>query len=203
MIARIFGTLISKSVQQVVVDTQGVGYRIVVPLTTFYDLPEEGELVTLHIYTHVKEDAISLFGFLTPGEREIFQVMISVSGIGPKLGLNILSGISPAELMTAIVQGDLRRLVAIPGVGKKMAERLILELKDKVHKMPPAAAVSPQEIGARQMDVLMEDALSALINLGYKQGPAKEALDRVLEDSTAREASLNEVLKGALKILAG
>jgi len=203
MIARICGTLISKSLQEVIVDTQGVGYRIVVPLTTFYELPDEGESVTLHIHTHVKEDAISLFGFLTPGEREIFQVMISVSGIGPRLGLNILSGISPAELMTAIVQGDLRRLVAIPGVGKKMAERLILELKDKVHKMPPVAAVSPQEIGVRQMDALMEDALSALVNLGYKQGPAREALERVLEDRNAQEASLNEILKGTLKILAG
>jgi Holliday junction DNA helicase RuvA len=203
MIARISGILIKKSVQGVIVDTNGVGYRIVVPLSTFYELPEDGEPVVLHIHTQVKEDAISLFGFLTPEERDIFEVIISVSGIGPRLGVNLLSGISASELMTAIVEGDLKRLVSIPGVGKKMAERLVLELKDKVLKMMPSPDARPAKIGMQPTEALKEDALSALMNLGYKNAAAKEAIDRIMQEVQGDAATLDVVLKGALKILAG
>jgi holliday junction DNA helicase RuvA len=203
MIARISGTLIQKNVQSLVVDTQGVGYRVTVPLSTFYELPELGAAVVLHIYTQVREDAISLFGFLTPEERDIFEVIISVSGIGPRLAINILSGISASDLMTAIIQGDLKRLVGIPGVGKKMAERMVLELKDKILKMHPTRAVPAVSAGSRRLEALMEDALSALINLGYKNVAAKEAVDQVVRDCPPERVSLDVVLKGALKILAG
>jgi Holliday junction DNA helicase RuvA len=203
MIARISGILIQKSVQSLVIDTQGVGYRVTVPLSTFYELPELGAPVILHIYTQVKEDAISLFGFFTPVERDIFEVIISVSGIGPKLAVNILSGISAPDLVKAIIQGDLKRLVGIPGVGKKMAERMVLELKDKILKMHPIQSVLPAATGNQRLEVLREDALSALINLGYKNAAAKEAIDKVVQDRPPDRATLDVVLKGALKILAG
>jgi holliday junction DNA helicase RuvA len=203
MIARISGILIQKSVQSLVVDTQGVGYRVMVPLSTFYELPEHGQPVVLHIHTQVKEDAISLFGFLTPEERDIFEVIISVSGIGPKLAVNILSGISALELMTAIIQGDLKRLVGIPGVGKKMAERLVLELKDKILKMHPIQALPPAAMGNQRIEAIREDALSALINLGYKNTAAKEAIDKVLQSAPPERTTLDVVLKGTLKMLAG
>ena len=135
MIARISGILIYKSVSHVVVDACGVGYRIFVPLTTFYELPETGQLATLNIYTHVKEDAIHLFGFHTFEDQGIFQMLISIAGIGPKLAMNILSGIPAREFVKAVTQGNMSRLVAIPGVGKKMAERMIVELKDKMLKV--------------------------------------------------------------------
>jgi holliday junction DNA helicase RuvA len=202
MIARISGTLIHKSVQYLVVDTQGVGYQIMVPLTTFYELPEVGHTVTLHIHTQVKEDAISLFGFLSHGEREAFQVLISVSGIGPRLAMNILSGISVPELMTSIIQGDLKRLVGIPGVGRKMAERLILELKEKVMKMQPSQVLTPAGTGTQRIEALKEDALSALTNLGYKNTAAKDAVDQVMQEESREKLTLDVLLKGALKLLA-
>lgn len=203
MIARISGILIQKNVQSLVIDTQGVGYRVTVPLSTFYELPEHGQPVILHIHTQVKEDAISLFGFMTPAERDIFEIIISVSGIGPKLAVNILSGISARDLMTAIIQGDLKRLVAIPGVGKKMAERLVLELKDKILKMQPMQAAPPVTTGAQRLEALKEDALSALMNLGYKNTAAKEAIDMIMQEEWMETATLDVILKGALKILAG
>jgi len=203
MIARISGILIQKSVQSLVIDTQGVGYRVTVPLSTFYELPEHGQTVILHIHTQVKEDAISLFGFLTPEERDIFEVIISVSGIGPKLAVNILSGISAADLVKAIIQGDLKRLVGIPGVGKKMAERMILELKDKILKMHPIREVPPAAMGNQRLDALKEDALSALMNLGYKNTAAKEAVEKVVRDGPQECVTLDVLLKGALKVLAG
>lgn len=204
MIARLSGTLVEKNFQSLVVDTHGVGYRVTVPLSTFYELPEVGETVVLQIHTQVKEDAISLFGFLTSEERDIFEVIISVSGIGPKLAVNILSGISAPELMTAIIQNDLKRLVAIPGVGRKMAERLVLELKDKILKMQPVQEAPAPTMGAGRLEMLKEDALSALENLGYKHAAAKEAIEKVLkEEDTAEAAAFDVILKGALKVLAG
>jgi Holliday junction DNA helicase RuvA len=203
MIARISGTLIQKNIQSLIIDTQGVGYRVTVPLSTFYELPDLGAAVVLHIYTQVREDAISLFGFFTPEERDIFEIIISVSGIGPRLAVNILSGIAAVDLMTAIIQGDLKRLVGIPGVGKKMAERMVLELKDKILKMHPAQPAPAATVGSRRLEALMEDALSALINLGYKNTTAKEAVEKVVRDCPPERMSLDVVLKGALKILAG
>jgi Holliday junction DNA helicase RuvA len=139
MIARISGILVEKSVTHCVVDVQGTGYRIFTPLSTFYELPDIDQTVVLRIHTHVREDAISLYGFLTETERAVFQMMISVSGIGPRLAVNILSGITAGEWIQAVAGENLRRLTGIPGVGKKTAERMILELKDKVAGLERAA----------------------------------------------------------------
>jgi Holliday junction DNA helicase RuvA len=155
MIARISGILIQKSVPQCVVDVHGAGYRVFVPLSTFYELPEEGQTVILHVHTHVREDAINLYGFLTKEEREVFQLLISVSGIGPKLALNILSGIAAGDLVKAVIGEDLKRLTGIPGVGKKTAERMILELKDKAARMgnePVYAGIVAGKTGEKVKD---------------------------------------------------
>lgn len=203
MIARICGVLLYKSPTHVIVDTQGIGYRVFVPLTTFYELPDAGEAVTLSVHTHVKQDAINLFGFYTQEERDIFQLMISVSGIGPKLAMNILSGISAGELIRAVSQGNLSRLVSIPGVGKKMAERLVLELKDKFLKLSAPEEAGKTRTGITQAELMQEDALSALVNLGYKRDTARGALDRVMSDATETTVTLDILLKKALRILAG
>src|SRR5512138_500374 len=141
MIARLSGTLIEKTVIQCVIDVHGVAYRVLIPLSTFTELPEIGQPTVIHVHTHVREDAIHLYGFHVPAEREVFELMISVSGIGPKLAVNILSGITPEELIRAVKEDDLRRLTAIPGVGRKTAERMVLELKDKAARIgwEPAA----------------------------------------------------------------
>ena len=159
-------------------------------------------MVTLHIHTHVKQDAISLFGFYTQRERELFQLMISVSGIGPKIAMNILSGISANDLLQAISSGDLGKLVSIPGVGKKMAERLILELKEKVIKKMIAENIPAVDSHHKDSEIVKEDALSALVNLGYKSNAAKDALDKVLQ-AAEQELAMDQLLKKTLKILAG
>jgi Holliday junction DNA helicase RuvA len=200
MIARISGLLIYKSISHVIVDAHGIGYRIFVPLTTFYELPDSSQPVTLHIHTHVKEDAINLFGFNSCEEKRVFQLMISVSGIGPKLAMNILSGISARELIVAVSQGNLNRLVRIPGVGKKMAERMILELKDKMIKIDSYEMVD-KDMNDLSMDDMKGDALSALINLGYKNQAAKSALAKVI-DEFPEPMTLEILLKRTLKILA-
>ena len=202
MIALIKGKIAYKGISHVVVDTQGVGYRIFIPLTTFYELPELGHMVTLHIHTHVKQDAISLFGFYSLQERDLFQLMISVSGIGPKIAMNILSGISVNELLQAISGGDLGKLISIPGVGKKMAERLILELKEKVIKKMIAENIPAADHQQKEGEIVKEDVLSALVNLGYKSNVAKEALDKALQTADG-ELALDQLLKKTLKNLAG
>jgi len=200
MIARIKGILIYKSVSHVIVDAHGIGYRIFVPLTTFYELPETGQSVSLNIYTHVKEDALHLFGFHTPEDQSIFQMLISVSGIGPKLALNILSGIPAREFMRAVTQGNLSRLVAIPGVGKKTAERMVLELKDKFLKMDIGGIMAESPTGRERDEDIKEDALSALVNLGYKSATATKVVDKIVAESSG-ELSLDILLKEALKNL--
>lgn len=202
MIARIKGTLIYKSVSHVIVDAHGIGYRIFVPLTTFYELPETGQPVNLNIYTHVKEDALHLFGFHALEDQGIFQMLISVSGIGPKLALNILSGIPAREFIRAVTQGNLSRLVAIPGVGKKTAERMVLELKDKILKIDLGEIAEEGSPGRERDDAMKEDALSALVNLGYKNAAAKTAIDKVVAE-TSGDLSLDILLKEALKSLSG
>jgi Holliday junction DNA helicase RuvA len=200
MIARITGILIFKSVSHVIVEAHGIGYRVFVPLTTFYELPETGQPVILNTYTHVKEDALQLFGFHTLEDQGIFQMLISVGGIGPKLALNILSGIPAREFIRAVTQGNLGRLVAIPGVGRKTAERMVLELKDRMLKIdftPMAPEGAPD--GDRS-DTVKEDALSALVNLGYKQVAARKAIDQVVAGSSG-DLSLHVLLKEALKRL--
>ena len=201
MIARISGTLVHKSPAYLIVDAHGVGYRIFIPLTTFYDIPDLGQTVTLSVHTQVKQDGINLFGFYTSEEREIFQLLLAVNGIGPKLALNVLSGIAAGELIQALSEGNLKRLVGIPGVGKKMAERIILELREKALK------IWDQDVSLRvRADLpaadLREDALSALINLGYKSPLASEALDKVIRQFPAG-LTLDLLLKNALKVLSG
>ena len=201
MISRLSGTLIEKSVTQCVVDVHGVAYRVLIPLTTFYELPEIGQPVVIHIHTHVREDAIHLYGFHVPEEREVFELMISVSGIGPKLAVNILSGIAAGELIRAVTEGDLKRLTGIPGVGRKTAERMILELKDKAAKIgwePSPGAADTVKSGRQVKD----DALSALVNLGYRGSTVKEVVDRIIRDAQ-EPPSLDRVLKQALRVLAG
>ena len=202
MIALISGKIAYKGISHVIVDVQGVGYRVFIPLTTFYELPEAGQIITLHIHTHVKQDAINLFGFYSIQERDLFQLMISVSGIGPKMSMNILSGISARELLNAISGGNVGKLINIPGVGKKMAERLILELKEKVVKKMMTEKATEAGIQHDDGDIIMEDVLSALVNLGYKNNVAREALDKALHSSD-EEMGMDKLLKKTLKILAG
>jgi len=201
MIARIQGILLEKSLTSVTLDVGGVGYRVFVPLTAVCDLPQPGQVLALHIHTHVREDAIQLFGFAAPSERDLFQMMIAVSGIGPRLAMNILSGIAPGELVAALSRGDVVRLVRIPGVGRKMAERMILELRDRILKSGFAAGEQTEK-PAEGPPALEEDVLSALINLGYKEATARKALETAARE-VPEPGSLDGLLKGALKILSG
>jgi Holliday junction DNA helicase RuvA len=200
MIALLRGELVYKSVDHVIIDTGGVGYRLFIPLSTFYALPEAGE-VRLLVHTHVREDALLLFGFFTAAEKEMFATLIGISGIGPKLALNILSHIPVPELQAAVLAGDLKRLSALPGIGKKTAERLILELKDKIG--PVSGSSAGQAPAARQSGRApadpLADVLSALVNLGYKDTQARKILETM---EIGAEASMEAILKGALKILA-
>lgn len=197
MIAMLTGQLAYKSLDHVIVDVQGVGYRLSVPLSTFYSLPEEGT-VRLHVHTHVREDALLLFGFLTPAEKELFAILLGVAGIGPKVALNLLSHSPATELARAIVGGDVKRLSALPGIGKKTAERLILELKDKLARSAPLPTASEALLPLSAAADPCDEALSALVNLGYKEPLARKAMES-LEISPS--ASLEEILKGALKVL--
>ncbi len=193
MIAQISGRLAQKIPGEIIVDVGGVGYQVFIPLNVFYRLPEVGASVSLQIFTHVREDAIQLFGFQDPGEKQLFLLLLSVSGIGPRLAVNILSGIAVEELARALKEGDQVRLVAIPGVGRKLAERMIVELKDKLATLAPAAPASAKQDGGSQ---LMLDAVSALVNLGYKRTEAEQRVGEVLKRG---ESSLENVLKEALR----
>jgi holliday junction DNA helicase RuvA len=197
VIASLSGTLLEKSVQRLIIDVGGVGYDVQVPLSTFYAAGEPGGRITLRIHTHVREDAIQLFGFVTVLELELFLKLIGVNGIGPKVGLAILSGIESAELVRAIRQSDLARLTKIPGVGRKTAERLILELKDRL----PQTADSDLTRMTAPSDDLRDDLLSALGNLGYQAASAERAIDKALAGVSDR--AFEPVLRSALKILAG
>lgn len=193
MIAQLSGTLLEKHLQRLVVDVAGVGYEVLVPLSTFYAIGDPGARVGLRIHTHVREDALQLFGFATALEQALFQRLISVSGIGPKLALAVLSGIEPPDLVRAIGRADLARLTRIPGVGRKTAERLVVELRDRLPDIDGAAA--PEE-DARGQSV-RDDVLSALANLGYQRSGAEKAVDKVLSRGAPQdfEAALREVLR--------
>lgn len=196
MIARISGKLLEKQAGRIVVDVGGIGCEVFIPLSTYYELGEEESRVTLHVYTYVKEDALSLFGFLSPREKALFTQLIQISGIGPKLGVTILSGLPVDEFVEAVVRRDLVRLNSIPGVGKKTAERIVLELKSKLAKlMPEAAAGTAGPAGAVQNDVV-----SALVNLGYAKNVAEKAVSRAAGEGAQEFESL---LKGALKKISG
>jgi Holliday junction DNA helicase RuvA len=197
VIAHLSGRLLRKSPQEAVVDVQGVGYRVFIPVSTFYRLGDEGTPVSLLIHTHVREDALSLFGFESSGERVLFEKLIEVAGIGPKLALNILSGIEAPELIEAIRSQDLARLTRTPGVGKKTAERLVLELKDKL----PALALAGQVTVATSPSPAKEDLLSALANLGYSRGEAEKGVDRALRDD--EHGRFEDLLRRSLRILSG
>ena len=200
MIAHITGQLFSKSTQSIIIETGGIGYEVFVPLSTFYSLPEKQEKVNLHIYTHVREDALFLFGFNTILEKNLFLMLISISGIGPKLSLNILSGIGPNDLLEAMASGDAVRLQAIPGVGKKTSERIALELKDRAAKALDRVETPPTPIPEGGEKRLLDDALSALLNLGYSPKMAKPAVDKAR--SLDKEISLENLIKETLRILA-
>ena len=167
MISHLRGRLLEKQPNRVTIDVQGVGYDAHVPLSTFYGLPEPGNEISLRIYTHVREDALLLYGFSTRLELQLFERLISVSGIGPKLALAVLSGIEPNDLVTAIKQSDIARLTGIPGIGKKTAERIGLELKDKLAALVPAELPASAAGAAPTGESMRTDLLSALINLGY------------------------------------
>lgn len=199
MIARLAGTLVEKHPSRLIVDVGGVGYDVLVPLSTFYGLGDPGADVTLRIHTHVREDVIALYGFASSLEQGLFERLISISGIGPKLALAVLSGIDPAELVRAIRTQDVARLTRIPGVGKKTAERIGLELKDR---MPHAARAPGGDVeAAPPEDALREDLLSALANLGYQRGSAEKAVDAALkkDPDASFEDALRAVLRGMMK----
>ena len=197
MIARLAGSLAEKTPGRIIVDVHGVGYDLQVPLSTFYVVGEPGTPVTLRVHTHVREDVIALYGFATSLEQDLFERLISISGIGPKLALAVLSGIEPPDLVRAIKAQDVARLTAIPGVGKKTAERIGLELKDRL----PAALQSAAE-AAKPSDPheqLRVDVLSALLNLGYQRGAAERVVDRIVDTSPG--ASFEDTLRQALRDL--
>jgi Holliday junction DNA helicase RuvA len=198
MIAHLRGRLLEKQPNRVIVDVSGVGYDVHVPLSTFYELAEPGEEVALRIHTHVREDALLLYGFATRLELQIFERLIGVSGIGPKLALAVLSGLEPNDLVTAIRTANIARLTGIPGIGKKTAERIGLELKDKMASFVPAetAAESPMD----DAEALRTDLLSALVNLGYHRPLAERAVNAALRKTD--NAGFEDTLRHALRELA-
>ena len=205
MIAHLSGKLLSKQATSVIVDVSGVGYEVTIPLSTFYDLEDLGSTVQLRIYTHVREDALQLYGFKTARERELFLKIISVTGIGPKLGITLLSGMSADEMVASIRTNNLARLTLIPGVGRKTAERLIMELREKVAEL--SSAEIEEEFGAKPEasaeapeDAVRADALSALLNLGYQRSGSEKAIDAALKEEG--EMTVESVLRRTLKKLA-
>ena len=199
MIAFLRGRILDKHPNRVIVDVQGVGYDVHVPLSTYYDVGDAGADVALRIHTHVREESLQLYGFLTALEQQVFERLIGISGIGPKLAVAVLSGIDARELVVAVQRGDVARLTGIPGIGKKTAERIVLELKDRLAHVTtaagePIAAPSPA-------DRLRDDLLSALQNLGYHRPPVEKAVERTLASSsdltfeTALKAALRELMR--------
>ena len=203
MIAHLSGTLLAKQATSVIVDVGGVGYEVTIPVTTFYDLEEAGSPVKLRIYTHVREDALQLYGFKTARERELFTQLISVSGIGPKSAIAMLSGMSADEIITAIRTNNLARLTSIPGLGKKTAERLVIELRDKMTKL--SSPELEEQLAARATgaapsdDTLREDALSALANLGYQRAAAEKAVTHAMQEGGGLSVEL--LLRRSLRSL--
>ena len=180
MIAHLRGKLLAKHPNQAIVETAGVGYDVTISVPTFSDLPAVGGEVALHIHTHVREDALALYGFLRPSEKLLFEKLLTVSGIGPKLAITILSGMAADEMVGAIRGNDVARLTRIPGIGKKTAERMVLELRDKLPQPGPATAPTVPAMNATE-----EDVLSALLNLGYQRAAAEKALAAAAKNSKA------------------
>jgi Holliday junction DNA helicase RuvA len=190
VIAHLRGRLLRKEPQEAVLDVGGVGYRVFIPVSTFYRLPEPGSEVELRTYTHVRDDALQLFGFFSPLEQELFERLLAVAGVGPRVALNILSGIEGPELASALRAGDVARLVRVPGVGRKTAERLVLELRDKMPATAEPPAASPRH-----------DLLLALLHLGYSRPEAEKGAERAARElPTAR---FEDLLRRALQLLSG
>jgi len=198
MIAQLRGRLTVKEPHRIVVDVNGVGYLVFVPFSTFYRLPEVGAEVVLHTHTHVREDALQLFGFHTVEERGAFELLQGVSGIGPRLATNILSGISVDELVPALSEGNVTRLRAVPGVGKKLAERLALELRDKIATLRREATTAPA--GPALLDRTADDVVSALVNLGCNRKEAVKAAEAAREE-LGLGAEFEQLIKAALRNL--
>lgn len=191
MIAHLRGKLLAKHPNQAILETAGVGYDVTISVPTFSDLPALGAEVALHIHTHVREDAIALYGFLRPSEKLLFEKLITVSGIGPKLAITILSGMAADEMVAAIRGNDVARLTRIPGIGKKTAERMVLELRDKLPETPSAAAPAVPSLSSTE-----EDVLSALLNLGYQRAAAEKALATAAKTGSAK--SFDQLFRSAL-----
>jgi Holliday junction DNA helicase RuvA len=199
MIASLQGKLIHKSPGYVVINVNGVGYRVHVPLTTFYELPDLHQEVLLNIYTHVREDCLHLFGFLSHQEKVMFLRLIEVAGIGPKLAVNILSGITAEDLRSAIWAGDINRLNCVRGVGKKIAERIVVELRDKLKD--DMIRIEPVTGSTGDSGEIMRDALSALLNLGYRPKEAEQAVKSAVQQASDPLPTLENVIRNALKLL--
>jgi holliday junction DNA helicase RuvA len=195
MIAHLRGRLLSKTPQQVIVEAAGVGYEVLISIPTFTALPAEGAEVAFHIHTHVREDVLALYGFCDRGEKRIFERLITVNGVGPKLAITVLSGLSTERLVTAIRAQDHATLTQIPGVGKKLAERLVVELKDKLEDLAPAV---PQPGGAGP---LAEDVLSALVNLGYQRPVAQKAVTTAVNKDKKVAESFDALFRAALAVI--
>lgn len=206
MIAHLSGTLLSKQATSVIVDVGGVGYELAIPLSTFYDLGEIGEPVQLRVYTHVREDALQLYGFKTARERELFLQLISVNGVGPALAIKLLSGMNADEMIASIRTNNLVRLVAIPGVGRKTAERLVVDLRDKIAALSsPAleeefAAKAAVEGAPTTTEAMRNDAMSALANLGYQRAAVEKAVKNAVDEGG--ELSVEVILRRSLRSLA-
>lgn len=197
MIGHLRGSILRKSPQEVLLDVAGVGYRVLIPVSTFYRLADDGGVASLRVHTHVREDALQLFGFATETEELLFTRLIGVSGVGPKVALSILSGIEAPELVDALRRGDVPRLVRIPGVGKKTAERLVLELKDKM----PAGLAPETAAAAAPAASLLDDLVSALANLGYPRPEAQRGVERALKDDP--QGRFEDLLRRSLRVLSG
>lgn len=198
MIAHLKGLLLEKSADRLVVEINDIGYEVLIPFSTYYELGEVGDTVSLRIYTHVREDVLSLYGFLSRKEKKLFTQLIQVSGIGPKLGITILSGLPVDEFTQALMDQDVVKLYGIPGVGKKTAERLVLEMKDKVLDWFPELEDSPVSSGSGSVQA---DVVSALVNLGYAKNTAERAVAKAREDGSID--TFEKLLKGSLRKVRG
>ena len=196
MIAQLRGRLLRKDTQEAVIDVGGVGYSVTIPVSTFYRLGEAGTEVTLLTHTHVREDALALFGFLTAAEQTLFERLIAIAGVGPRLAIGILSGIEAPDLVGALRCGDVARLTRIPGVGKKTAERLVVELKDKMEGLEGIDPTAEEPAAGPQ-----EDLVSALLHLGYSRPEAERGVDKALEQGG--EGPFEELLRRTLRVLSG
>jgi Holliday junction DNA helicase RuvA len=197
VIGQLRGQILRKSPQEVLLDVGGVGYRVLIPVSTFYRLGEAGASVDLRVHTHVREDALALYGFASDSEQALFERLIEVAGVGPKLAINILSGIEAPELVAALREADIARLTRIPGVGKKTAERLVLELREKMPALAAGEAAPP----AAAPGGMKQDLLSALAHLGYSRGEAEKGAERALREGA--DGRFEDLLRRSLRVLSG